>query len=337
MKSFASIFSSRNQPVATNKFTGKVPASVVIGFSALLCTLSVLNLFATDSTWLQTLNSALIWTSPILIVISLILLADNRNLNNPTTSRRPGADQVNYDDDIAAQIPWSAMRPHIVGESRNLKICSGSTPARLLFAPILTLQYTALFSATAVMACLLSVVMSGRLPDLPWIPTIAFIDPKLQTFIFLFGLVSLSMLFKLLHKPVRSLEFNKDKGVFWIEKRRILGWKVGESAQMPLSQIHALQIVAYTSREHQSNCEELVLPQHSALPETNSSDNRCPGEYEVNVVFQSTRRVNIINHRNARALRRDVQELAKFLAVPVWDKEMDAGQTADHGFVKSAT
>ena len=338
MKSLASITDLQNQPVANTIPAGKVPASAVMGFSALLCVLSILNLFTSGSIWLQTLNSALIWTSPILIVIGLTLLVGNRKIRSSVAANRVRCQPGNYNDDIANQIPWSAMRPQIVGESRNAKICTSSTATRLLFAPILTLQYAALFIATAVIACLLSVALSGRMPDLPWIPAISLIDPKLQTFIFLFGLVSLSMLFKLLHKPVRSLEFNKSKGVFWIEKRRILGWKVGESAQMPLAQIYALQVIAYTSREHHTHCEDLALPQNSALVEPInpiSSGKRCPTEYEVNVVFQSSRRVNIINHRNARALRRDVQQLADFLNVPVWDRELDIDRAADQELVAS--
>ena len=107
---------------------------------------------------------------------------------------------------------------------------------------------------------------------------------------------------------------------------------------MPLAQIYALQVIAYTSREHHTHCEDLALPQNSTLVEPInpiSSGKRCLTEYEVNVVFQSSRRVNIINHRNARALRRDVQQLADFLNVPVWDRELDIDRAADQELVAS--
>ena len=108
----------------------------------------------------------------------------------------------------------------------------------------------------------------------------------------------------MLSKPVRTLEFDKNKGVFWIEKQLIFGWKVGESAQMPIAQICSLQILSYANPEG-----------------INYKNQISAREHEINVVFCNDERVNIVSHRNGKAIRQDANVLAAFLEVPVCDTE----------------
>jgi len=143
-------------------------------------------------------------------------------------------------------------------------------------------------------------------------------------FFYLFGGIALFYIACLLRKPVRALEFDKNTGVFWIEKRRVFGWKVGESAQMPIAHIHALQIVSYTNREAylQTSAQELPSSTHD------SNHQKPVKEYEVNVVFRNGERVNIINHKNKKAIHSDANILGAFLGVPIWDQNQKAAAAA---------
>jgi len=251
----------------------------------------------------------------------LRLLLESTGLK-PLRTDQSSHSQFQYDDEIADSIPWTPVRPHVNGESRNCKISDSSTPARMLFEPILTLQYTSLIIGTILLACLLSIFVSDSVAQLRYSSAIASLDPTIKTFIYFFGATALFYVAFLLRKPVRALEFNKDAGVFWIEKRRIFGWKVGESAQMPIIQVHALQVVSYSSQS-QNNSQNYGQNNGNAEDPQSGlhTDQTSAKEYEVNVVFHDGKRVNIINHRNGKAIRHDAEKLAEFLDVPVWNKK----------------
>lgn len=208
------------------------------------------------------------------------------------------------------------MRLHVNGESRNLKVNPRSTATHLRFAPVLTLQYTSLIIATVLLVCLLSILLSGSLPQLPYSSVIATLDPTLKAFIYFFGCSALVYVGFLLYKPVRALEFNKDTGVFWIEKQLVFGWKTGESAQMPVAQVCALQILSYAHPDG-----------------INYKGHVSATEHEVNVVFCNGARVNVMNHSNGRAIRQDAGALAAFLDVPVHDCRQDE----DKSYLPSST
>jgi len=181
----------------------------------------------------------------------------------------------------------------------------------MLFAPILTLQYTALLIAIMLVVCLVSILLSGSLPLLPFSQVIATLDPTSKAFIYFFGCGALVYVAYLLGKPVRALEFDKNKGVFWIEKQLIFGQKVGESAQMPIAQICSLQILSYVNPKGINYKSQISAKEH-----------------EINVVFCNDERVNIISHCNGKAIRQDASALAAFLDVPVWDIEQP--ESASH-------
>lgn len=204
------------------------------------------------------------------------------------------------------------MRPHVSGESRNCTISQSSSATCLLFAPICTLQYVATLAGAVITVFLLSQLLTS-ITDIG-VPFLTITDPNIKVFACLFGVAALAVIANMLSKPVRALEFNKSMGVFWIEKRRAFGWKIGESAQMPLSQIYALQILSY--KKHNVN----------STTENNSSNTTGVTNNEINVVFRNGERVNIINHLNSGAIRRDAGKLAEFLSVPVWDRDIDKFQ-----------
>ncbi len=274
----------------------------------------------TGKNWFSAQYTALLAISSILL---LGTIAAQRQDNHPPKTRRT---RTHHNDEIANQIAWTALRPYASGESRNCKISQRSTSSRLVFSPILSFQYTALVVAATVLSFLLKSTLTASLPQSFRSGVAATSDPLFTTFIFLFSCTVVCCVAWLLRKPVRSLEFNKNLGVFWIEKHRVFGWKVGESAQMPISQIHALQIISYSKRDtKQHSRTQSRQPDEihfESIPSCQEQDDKkhLVRDYEVNVVFRNRERVNIISHCNCRAIKHDTEILASFLGVPIWDQ-----------------
>ena len=286
------------EPDRASQITTRVLAS--IGF--LLVTALVVNLMFPQQPWLKLLNLALVLASGATVFASFSSLAIDHSTQMRDVPLTPHIDK------LANSIPQTPMRSHVRGESRNCRISKQSKDSQLSFEAMLDLQYLCVVIAGVIAACLLSLALSSQLPLLPYSTKLAGIDPTLKMFIFLFGGIALAYIVYLVRKPVRALKFNKTTGVFWIEKQLVFGWKAGVSAQMPISQIAALQIISY-SQKHR------LL--HKLNP--NNAPRQSPAcEFEVNVVFGSGERVNIINHTNGKALYSDAKSLASFLDVPVW-------------------
>lgn len=93
--------------------------------------------------------------------------------------------------------------------------------------------------------------------------------------------------------------FDKQRGEYW--KGRVSPAEASNRhtirERVPLDHIHALQLL----RE------------------------RCTGNdasyysYELNLVLKDGTRMNVVDHGNRERLRRDAEELAKFLGRPLWD------------------
>lgn len=102
----------------------------------------------------------------------------------------------------------------------------------------------------------------------------------------------------------KSFVFDRDSGLFWFghadrnglprnRSSRYCGW---------LDDIHALQVL----REYVPGRGR----QHSYL------------SYELNLVLQDARRMNVIDHHAPKALHEEATTLARFLGVPVWDASL---------------
>ncbi len=84
---------------------------------------------------------------------------------------------------------------------------------------------------------------------------------------------------------------------------------------MPIAQVAALQIIQYSKQRQLRH----TLQAQDNLSQI-KTQHGCGKEYEINVVFRSGNRVNIISHRNRRAILEDCSALAAFLDVPIWHK-----------------
>ncbi|MBO84842.1 MAG: hypothetical protein CL927_05745 [Deltaproteobacteria bacterium] len=93
--------------------------------------------------------------------------------------------------------------------------------------------------------------------------------------------------------------FDKRMGAFFRGSRppAQVGMAQCSEDHVPFSQIHALQIIR--ERVHGKNTSFY--------------------SYELNLVLKDAARVNVVDHSKVVRLRREAEELAGFLGVPVWD------------------
>jgi hypothetical protein len=93
--------------------------------------------------------------------------------------------------------------------------------------------------------------------------------------------------------------FDKQRGEYW--KGRMSPAEASNrhtiKQRVTLDRIHALQLLA----EH---C---------------TSDDSSYYSYELNLVLKDATRLNVVDHGNRALLRKDAEELAKFLGRPLWD------------------
>jgi hypothetical protein len=93
--------------------------------------------------------------------------------------------------------------------------------------------------------------------------------------------------------------FDKQRGEYW--KGRVSPAEAGNrhdiKERVQLDRIHALQLI----KEHCTGNDSSYY------------------SYELNLVLKDGTRLNVVDHGNQNLLRRDAEELAKFLGRPLWD------------------
>jgi len=103
----------------------------------------------------------------------------------------------------------------------------------------------------------------------------------------------------MLYFGTAPIVFDRRKGWFW--KGRKSPDRVFDKSSIKhfaeFDQIHALQLIS----------------------ECCSGDKRSYYSYEINIVLEDGRRINVVDHGNEARIREDAQTLAEFLDRPVWD------------------
>jgi len=93
--------------------------------------------------------------------------------------------------------------------------------------------------------------------------------------------------------------FDKRRGAYW--RGRVAPHEMsnrhGHEETVALEEIHALQLVS----------------------ERCTSSDSSYYSYELNLVLNDSRRMNVVDHGNQEGLHRDARALASFLGVPIWD------------------
>ncbi len=114
----------------------------------------------------------------------------------------------------------------------------------------------------------------------------------------LFGLVFVGAGGAMLYFETAPIVFDKTNGWFWKGRKGPNEMADAKSAERsaPLASIHAIQLIS-----------EYVSGESSYY------------SYELNLVLDDGRRINVVDHGNKGRLREDAGRLALFLGKPVWD------------------
>jgi hypothetical protein len=114
----------------------------------------------------------------------------------------------------------------------------------------------------------------------------------------------------LVRVTVAPVSFDKRHGTF-SKEAPVLGFGRDAAGDLPLEEIHALQLVSEAIRGGGSRRRS-----------------RPYRSYELNLVTRSGGRVNVVDHSKVARLRREAARLSAFLETPVWDgpKELLAQQ-----------
>ncbi len=188
------------------------------------------------------------------------------------------------------------------------------TPDVLTIEPVMTANYIAFSVATLIVSSIALLLIANKffLPQLPMLRQLGLIPAEIQVALVMFGIVIVSLIGNQLRKPSRRIVFDNSQRVLWIEKVIIFGIKIKESAQMPVTQIVALQ---------QLENNNLKTADNKNLP-IRSSRGTTTG-YELNVVFGNNQRVNLLGPvMQKRFISKNARAIADFLNVPVWQQSV---------------
>ncbi|OIO76123.1 hypothetical protein AUJ87_03520 [Candidatus Gracilibacteria bacterium CG1_02_38_174] len=99
------------------------------------------------------------------------------------------------------------------------------------------------------------------------------------------------------------ITFNKQQGYFYKGTPKMVNGFMdsNDSNVIPLSSIYAIQIIA----------------------ERVSGKNSSFHSYEINLVLDGKKRVNVVDHGNLIAIEENSKKLSEYLGVPVWDISKD--------------
>lgn len=199
-------------------------------------------------------------------------------------------DPARFNDPLALTVEWTPAK----GGGTN--ICSHrlekKNTARLEFrARKMALWFPGIFMAAG-LAFGSFMVFQGLAGDTP----LLFIGP-------LFGLAFFTTGFVLFRRWSEPRVFDKKFGFYWQGKSCSQRREVREQKQFcALSEIHALQLL-------QEYCRS----------SSNNGSSSSYYSYELNLVCKNGKRINVIDHGDATALREDARTLSHFLGVPIWD------------------
>ena len=104
----------------------------------------------------------------------------------------------------------------------------------------------------------------------------------------------------------KSIVFDRKKGCFWIGRKppRVRSQPTTSKKIAFFEQIHALQLISET-------CD--------SSSQSSSGKRHFYESYELNLVLKDGQRINVVDHGDKQALRKDTATLAKFLDKPIWD------------------
>ena len=200
-------------------------------------------------------------------------------------------DPSRFNDPIAEQTGWGPVkdggtnfRTHKLSKTSEWQINFKPTIGAILFASIF------LIIGLSVIGFSIITNLRGE-----W---------YIRAFFFLFGLIFASVGGGLIYKYTSPITFDKQSGAFWKGRKSPAQMDNTEKIKecVWISNIHALQIISEYCSSSSSN-----------------GSSRSYRSYELNLVMNDAKRINVIDHGNYAKLRKDAETLADFLGIPLWD------------------
>lgn len=199
-------------------------------------------------------------------------------------------DQAALNDPLAQQIAWTPVKRG--GANFRTHRLVEINPSRMEFRPtvgsLIFGGFFAVIGACVFVFPLGSVMKSRHLPSV--------LD---VIFPMLFGLIFMTVGVLLIRWMITPVVIDKEEKAVWKGKKSPREvFNVSElKGYAEIKTIHALQLVAEYCRGNKSSYTS----------------------YELNLVLEDGRRLNLVDHGNRQKLIEDAQTLAGFLGVPLWN------------------
>jgi len=202
----------------------------------------------------------------------------------------PAVNIFSFGDPVAEKIVWTPLKNS--GSSfrtQQVKACGYN---RIEVVPTLEVKLLGLLYIVADLAFIYW-LLTSKYPDFQ------FIDDYKSGIVTLAFIASAIMGIFLFVKFFKKQIFDKQSGYYWVGKkgpRQTYNYKTDERF-IELPTIHAIQLVKHLVKSDESSFYS----------------------YELNLVLNNLKRVNVMNHGRLTKLREDANTIATFLNVPVWD------------------
>jgi len=218
-------------------------------------------------------------------------------LNRLSKPAKVDYDSSKFNDPIADQTEWGPCFPG--GANYRTRRLVAVRPNRLEFRAGCTSKFFGLIFL------LMGLLVGGLFSMLLIVPEFR----DWQTYLPIAGsllFVAVGIFF--LRYGNKPIVFDKDSGYYWYSRKdpmKVVNLDEISSLQK-LSDIHALQLI----------------PERMSGSGTTSTGGYSSGSYmsyEINLILKDASRVNVIDHGDLGQIMIDVEQLSKFLNVPIWN------------------
>ncbi|MBI9060850.1 MAG: hypothetical protein JEZ14_02600 [Marinilabiliaceae bacterium] len=202
----------------------------------------------------------------------------------------PAVNIFSFGDPVAEKVEWTPLKNS--GSSFRTQQVKAYGYNRIEIVPTIEVKLLGLLYIVADLAFVFWLLYSKH-------PDFQFMDDYKSGIFTLVFIASAIMGIVLYVKFFKRQNFDKQSGYYWVGKkgpRQTYDFKEDERF-IELRTIHAIQLVKHLVK----------------------SDGSTFYSYELNLVLNNLKRVNVMNHGKLNKLREDAEALSKFLNVPVWD------------------
>jgi hypothetical protein len=203
-----------------------------------------------------------------------------QSITNTKETPKVSFDPTQFNDPIAMNTSWTPLERG--GSNSRTRRLQQSIPSRIEFVPTKTVIC---FYLGFLLLGVAGILISIEIKDIV---------------IFFFSLFFVFFGILIYYEMTKSIVFDLQTG-FWKGRAKPENLHNGSiKTLIRFHQIHALQLIS-----------ELVVSGGKSRSRFLS--------YELNLVLQDGKRINVVDHGDIASLREEAKILSKFLSVPIWD------------------